>query len=142
MRVLISAALLLAQPAMAWDAPARGSAVRSDLMDAIRPHAEWSLGAPVQFVVHDLRVAGNVAFASLTAQRPGGGAIDLAATPGAMRGEIDTELSDGTSIQALLQLSGKTWVATHHAIGATDVWWSWQEFCPTWHPVIPEVCPR
>jgi hypothetical protein len=137
-----AAALILAGPALAWETPGRGSDLRSDLMDAVRPHVEWVLGAPVQFVVHDLRVAGDVAFASLTAQRPGGAAIDLAATPGARRGEIDLELGDGATIQALLQKSGRQWVATHHAIGATDAWWSWQEYCPVWQDVIPEVCPR
>lgn len=43
----------------------RGTATRSALMDAIRPHIEWDLGQPIEFVVNDLRVLGDVAFKSL-----------------------------------------------------------------------------
>ncbi|MDJ0821160.1 MAG: hypothetical protein QNJ09_05015 [Paracoccaceae bacterium] len=140
MRILLIAALLLANTARAWTEPARGTQLRADLMDAARPHIEWALGAPVEFVVWDLQVEGDVAFASLWAQRPGGGAIDMNATPGAARGEIDPKTGDGPTVQVLYQLSGNQWVAVHHGIGATDVWWSWTGFCPIWHPVIPEVC--
>ena len=37
-------------------------------MDAIRPHVEWQLGQPIQFVVGDLRVSGDVAFGVLNPQ--------------------------------------------------------------------------
>ncbi|WP_425100268.1 hypothetical protein [Tropicibacter sp. S64] len=140
MRPFLLPLLLLAAPALAWEEPARGTATRTNIMDAIRPHIEWALGAPVEFVVWDLRRDGDVAFASLMAQRPGGGVIDVYATPAPRRGEIDPEVGDGATVQALLQKSGDTWVATHHAIGATDMWWAWEEFCPIWHTVIPEVC--
>ncbi|MFZ7091527.1 hypothetical protein [Primorskyibacter sp. 2E233] len=109
-------------------------------MSAIRPHIEWAVGAPVEFVIWDLRVDGDVAFASVMAQRPGGGVIDMAQTPAARREEIDPTVGDGATVQALLQKSGNVWVATHHAIGATDAWWFWDEFCPIWHSVIPEAC--
>ena len=66
----------------------RGTALRAALMDAVRPHVEWRLGAPVQFVVRDLRVAGDVGFASLWPQRPGGAQIDLYQTPGYARGDL------------------------------------------------------
>ena len=69
------AALALPGAAQAWEEPARGTELRADLMDALRPMAEWDLGAPVEFVVLDLRVAGDVAFASVMAQRPGGAPI-------------------------------------------------------------------
>ena len=140
MRRLILALLLVASPAFAWTEPPRGTQLRADLIDAIRPHIEWALGAPVEFVVWDLRVAGDVAFASLWAQRPGGGAIDLATTPAARRDEIDPYVGDGPTVQALLQRSGRTWVAVHYAISPTDVWWAWDEYCPLWAPVIPETC--
>ncbi|WP_419408657.1 hypothetical protein [Primorskyibacter sp. 2E107] len=109
-------------------------------MSAIRPHIEWTLGAPVEFVVQDLRRDGDAAFASLMAQRPGGAPINLYNTPGALRGEIDPEYMDGSAVQALLQKSGDTWVAVHHTIGATEAWWHWEEHCPIWHRVIPEAC--
>ncbi len=137
---LISALLLLASSAQAWTEPPRGSELRANLMDAIRPHIEWALGAPVEFVVWELRVEEDVAFASLWAQRPGGGDIDMYASPGAARGDIDPDLGDGPTVQVLYQRSGDVWVAVHHGIGATDMWWSWTGYCPIWHPVILEVC--
>ena len=133
---------LAASAASAWTEPPRGSALRADLMDAARPLAEQVLGAPVEFVVQDLRVEGDVAFASLVAQRPGGGAIDLRATPGYRRGEIDPEFMDGSTLQVLYQRSGRQWVAVEHAIGATDVWYADPVFCPIWAPVLPgNFCP-
>ncbi len=126
--------------AQSWSEPKRGTATRTALMDALRPHAEWQLGAPVEFVVHDLRRAGNLAYASITAQRPGGHVINQYKTPGYRRGDIDPEFSDGTSIQALYRKSGETWVAVHWAIGSTDVWFAYDEMCRTYAPVIPEFC--
>lgn len=141
MRFLIGS-LLLAGSAMAqaWTEPARGTDLRADLMDAVRPHIEWAVGTDVQFVVWDLRVAGDVAFASLLAQHPGGGEIDMYDTPAAARGEIDPEVGDGATVQALLQRSGRTWVAVHFGISSTDAWWHYEGFCPIWASVIPEVC--
>ncbi|WP_323763629.1 hypothetical protein [Marinovum sp.] len=124
----------------AWHEPARGSATRSALMEALRPHAEWELGAPVEFVVGELRVAGDLAFAALTAQRPGGAAIDLRRTPGFARGTLDPEMMDGASLQALYRKSGATWVAVHHAIGATDAWFVWEPLCAAYRPVISDYC--
>ena len=134
--------LAVLMPAMgwAWEEPQRGTDTRSALMDALRPHAEWMLGKPVQFVVHSLRRSGDVAFASVHAQRPGGGVIDVATSPGAARGYLHAEHMDGTSLQALYRKSGKTWVAVHWEIGATDVWYADPELCPEYQAVIPEVC--
>lgn len=133
-------AITTAADAQSYSEPARGSDLRADLMSAIRPHIEWQLGAPVEFVIWDLRVSGDAAFASLMAQRPGGIGIDLADTYGAEHGEFDPEVGDGATIQALLVKSGRTWVAVHYAIGATDAWWYYEGFCPIWADVIPEVC--
>lgn len=141
----LAAALLLtlaATAAGAWTEPPRGSALRADLMDAARPLAERVLGAPVEFVVHDLRVEGDVAFAALTAQRPGGAPIDMLATPGYQRGEIEPEFMDGSTLQVLYRRSGRQWVAVEHAIGATDVWYADPAYCPIWAPVLPgNFCP-
>jgi hypothetical protein len=120
----------------------RGSALRKTLLDALRPHVEWALGAPVEFVVWDLRVSGEVAFFSGRAQRPGGGEIDIADTPAARRGELDPQVGDGATVQALYKLSGDTWVAVHHGISATDVWYAWEPLCRDYRPVIPEACPE
>ncbi|MEP5009954.1 hypothetical protein, partial [Roseobacter sp.] len=123
--------MLVASPvfAQSWTTPARGTQTRQDLMDAIRAHAEWQLGAPVQFVVEDLRQAGDIAYGSLRAQRPGGGAIKLYDTPAYARGQLYPEELDGASYHVLYQRSGRTWVAVEWSLGATDVWWSWGPIC-------------
>lgn len=126
--------------APAWTEPARGSPDRSALMDALRPHAEWIYGAPVQFVVDSLRMDGNVAFAAVRVQRPGGDGIDVAATPGWAEGYFLPD-ADHTSGQALYWKSGATWVAVHVTFGATDVWWAQPRLCQDYGQVIPEVCP-
>ena len=65
--------------------PGRGTATRSALMDAVRPYVEWDLSHPIEFIADELRVAGDVAYGSLSPQWPGGGAIDLFNTPGYRR---------------------------------------------------------
>ncbi|MFD3190676.1 hypothetical protein ACFMPD_10420 [Sedimentitalea sp. HM32M-2] len=140
MNFFVLFAVLAPSFAAAWQEPARGSPERAALMDALRPHAEWMLGAPVQFVVHDLRRSGDLAFASVWPQRPGGAEIDLRTTPGFLRGELDSGYMDGVAIQALYRKSGTTWVAVHWALGATDVWYAWAPLCAIYRPVIPEAC--
>lgn len=139
--ISLTAATLTLAPltAAAWESPPRGSDVRTHLMDAVRPHAEWVLGAQVVFVVSDLRVDGAVAFASLHPVRPGGAEITAGELPQRLGWDNPFDWG-GVDIQALYQRSGDTWVAVHHAIGATDVWWADPQLCPTWGAVIPEVC--
>ena len=124
--------------------PERGTATRSALMDAIRPHVEWDLGQPIEFVVNDLRVSGDVAFASLAPQRPGGTPIDLIDTPWYRRNWDPNsdfmDFMDGTHTEVLYRRMRDTWVAVHFAIGATDVWYDWDEYCPEYRSVIPEWC--
>lgn len=126
--------------AQSWSEPTRGSETRSELMDAIRPHVEWELGAPVLFVVKDLRVYQDVAFGMLNPERPGGILIDSYNTPGAYRGSFDPNLSDGVGVSVLYRKVRNTWVAVHHAIGATDVWFAHPEYCREYYSVIPEFC--
>ncbi|MBZ0129292.1 MAG: hypothetical protein K8F59_09265 [Rhodobacteraceae bacterium] len=123
-----------------YSEPARGTQTRQALMDAIRPHAEWNLGVPVEFVVDDLRVAGDVGYAELSPQRPGGAAIDIYQTPMYRRGQADPEFQDGMYMHVLYRKSGATWVAVHFSIGATDVWFSDPELCREYRAVIPEFC--
>jgi len=143
MRFLLAGMLVLAASAAsaeAWQVPPRGSELRADLLDALRPMVEWQLGAPVEFVVTDMRVQGPHAFAMLVAQRPGGGAIDMAHTPMALRDGYDPEISSGAQVEALWVKSGRQWVAVHHAVGATDVWYSWEPICAEFRDIIPEAC--
>jgi len=126
--------------AQSWQEPARGTPTRTELLDALRPHAMWMLGSPIEFVVYDLRLSGKLAFASVYPQRPGGAEIDLRDTPAFERGDLEPDFMDGVTMQALYYKSGETWVAVHWALGATDVWWADVPFCASWRNVIPEVC--
>lgn len=142
---VVVAGVLTGLPAAAgederWYEPARGTQERRDLMDAIRPIAEWKLGAPVQFVVQELRVYQNTAFAMLAAQRPGGAQIDLAATPAAQRGELYLEDMDGARFDVLYRKSGNMWVAVEWSLGATDAWWAWGPTCEVFYGVILDYC--
>lgn len=140
--VILMCALMLAGPGLAqgWQEPARGTPTRQALMDALRPHAMWLLGSPIEFVVHDLRRSGDLAFASVYPQRPGGAEIDLSQTPGVRRGELDPDYIDGVAMQALFYKSGQTWVAVQWALGATDVWYAYEPICAVWRVVIPKAC--
>ena len=123
-----------------WTVPQRGTAERKAMMDALRPHAEWLFGAPVKFVAHDLRRAGNVGYGALKAQRPGGKAINIFDTPGYQRGEVYVDPGDPVEFHVLYKKSGDTWVAVHWSSGATDVWFSWEPLCREYRPVIAEFC--
>ncbi|KUF08782.1 hypothetical protein [Pseudoponticoccus marisrubri] len=140
MRILLFLlAVLAAGPALSWETPQRGTTLRATLMDAVRPHAEWVLGAPVVFRVDDLRVSGDLAFANLHALRPNGAPIDPASIP--RRPGVDNPFDwDGPQIQALLVHSGAGWSVMHHEIGATDVWWADPALCPQWRFVLTDTC--
>ncbi|PYG26472.1 hypothetical protein [Pelagimonas varians] len=142
MTLALALTMAIAMPfqAQAWEEPARGTALRADLMDALRPHAEFAFGAPVVFVVQELRVEGDVAFGMLTPVRPGGSAIGFDDLNPRMREFEDRDFWGGADMQALFEKSGRTWVATHQTYGATDVWWADPMFCTKWHPVILEYC--
>lgn len=142
MQPLLTAALLIlcATSALGWSEPAKGSAERSGMLDATRPHAEWLLGPPVEFVVDQMRVQGNVGFAVLLAQRPGGAPIDLAQSPVVRRDGRDPQTIDGTRIDALYRREGKTWVAVHWRMGATDLWYADPAYCADFAVVLAEYC--
>ncbi len=128
--------------AQEYSEPPRGSVERADLLDAIRPLAQWAFDPPVEFVVTQMRVSGDIAFVNVTAQRPGGDQINAATSPVVLRDGESPELVDGPHLQALLQKSGRMWVSVHYSVGATDVWYCADVFSTTWKPVLPEICNR
>ncbi len=130
----------LSAAAQDYRTPQRGSEARTNILDALRPLAAWAFAPPVEFVVEDLRVSGDVAFAAVSAQRPGGGEINVAESPIVTRDEEAAELVDGPRIRALLQKSGDMWVPVDYAVGPTDVWESWTGYCAVWSAVLPEYC--
>ncbi len=126
--------------AQSYTTPPKGSEARADILDAIRPHAAWNFGPPVEFVVGEMRVAEGVAFVTLRAQRPGGGQIDIFNTPVVERQQLDPYAGDGPTLEVLLQKSGRVWVAVHLGISSSEGWWYDPAFCPIWAPVLPDVC--
>lgn len=123
-----------------YTTPARGSDLRQDLMDAIRPIAEWEMGPPVVFSVDDLRVAGKVAFAALQPVRPSGADIPLSDTRMSRQDDFVADFFDGTFMYVLFQKSGRMWVASQWSVGATDVWFADPELCAVFRTVTPEFC--
>jgi hypothetical protein len=140
MKLILPLFLLLTSPAVAWETPTRGSSDRKELMDAIRPQAEEALGAPVEFVVKEMRVSGNLAFVMVWPQRPDGGKIDLYTTPLALEDDYFPHFYEGSRIDALLEKSGDTWVAKKFVIGVMSDWWSDPGYCSDFAAVIPETC--
>jgi hypothetical protein len=127
-RLLLTALTLLgaAAPAAAQVSPPRGSRLRAELMDALRPRVQVEIGGQIEFVVRTLRVMEPWAFAHVVPQRPGGGKIDWNRTK--FREDMrDGNMSDGT--MALLRRSPNTaWDVVELAIGPSDLPWdSWRE---------------
>lgn len=121
-----AAALTLVRPASAAPVePARGSAERSAIMNALRPKLEVLLGGPVEFVVRHLLVEHGFAFAIVDPQRPGGGRIDLSETLYAGEGDF----MDGLTTYALLSRANGVWGLVDSVTGPTDVaYWGWWDY--------------
>ncbi|MCU0881601.1 MAG: hypothetical protein MUF14_02905 [Hyphomonadaceae bacterium] len=131
--VIMSSNALAQSPATVTPGP--GSVLRRTLLNALRPVIIADLGAPIEFVVDGIRVAGNRAFVQVNAQRPGGRSIDLAQTPMARR--VDPSLIDGTRIEAFMVRRNGRWSVDEHAVGSTDVWFSDPRFCTHYSAVLP-----
>ncbi|MEO1724169.1 MAG: hypothetical protein AAFR84_17420 [Pseudomonadota bacterium] len=140
MSVALAIALTMsAGPVAAFQEPAWGTPLRRALMDAVRPIIERDLGAPVRFVVRELRVEGDRGFGWLEPQRPGGRPILFEDTP--LAGLIqNSDTIDGTTVHAFYRRENGAWVVYEWSIGATDVWWSSADTCAEFAAVIPEYC--
>jgi hypothetical protein len=117
------------------DTPPAGSPLRRAILDALRPMAEAELGAPVEFVVDDIRVFGEWAFVSARPQRPGGGAILYAYT------RYQEDYDSGAfseAVTALLRETPSGWLVYQYNLGASDVvWLDWIGL----YPAPPDVFP-
>ena len=128
-----------AQSGAAVYTPAKGSADRKAILDAVRPLAEHDLGAPVEFVVGEFNVSGDMAFVALKAQRPGGGTIDPYRTPFARRnGEEAVSMFDCCHVEAVLRKGRNGWQVLESGVGATDVWYT--EWCRRTPPRLIGFC--
>lgn len=120
---LLSAFLFLsASPgalAQAVYEPARGTAERQELLDAVRPLMEVRVGKPVEFVVDWMRSGNGWAFIQVSPQRPGGAAINLAHTTFASQADY----MDGLTTFALLRFDYGRWNLVDFVVGPTDVFW-------------------
>ncbi|WP_244483759.1 hypothetical protein [Rhizobium sp. Root482] len=97
--------------------PAKGSAERAAILDALRPAVEAEMRGPVEFVVTTLRASPDWAFVQAEPQRPGGGAIDPQET--GFNGE--TDIMDGLTVYALMAFHSGRWNMIDHMVGLTDV---------------------
>jgi hypothetical protein len=125
---VLAATLLLASlpPLAAQTTPPKGSPLRAELMDALRPTVQAEIGGSIEFVVRTARVMGPWAYLHVVPQRPGGGAIDWSRTK--FREDMrQGYMSDGT--MALLHRSGSGWRVVEYVIGPSDVAWDawWRE---------------
>lgn len=109
----------LGASAQAVHEPARGSAERSEILNAVRPLVEARVGPPVEFAVNWMRAGDSWAFVQLGPQRPGGGAIDIARTTYAQ----NAEYMDGLVTFALLRRQYDRWNLVDFAVGPTDAFW-------------------
>lgn len=132
--VTAMAALLAAGPASAdMQIPPKGSPLRTNVLDTVRPMVEAEVGKPVEFVVTTIRVLGEWAFVIAQPQRPGGGKIGYAYT------RYQTAVDEGAfdnQVIALLRNTPSGWLVYGYSLGATDVpWEEWRQA----YPVPPEL---
>ncbi len=103
--------------------PARDSAERKALMNALRPKAESQIGIKVIFEVTHLKVKGDWAMMTAIPRQTNGKAIDYTKTK--LNPEMDA-FEDW--ICALFKKDPKTkkWVVKTYVLGGTDVsWYGW-----------------
>lgn len=97
--------------------PAKGSAERKAILDAMRPSIEKQMKAPVEFVIQSLKSDGKWALLIAEPQRPGGAAIDPEQT--AFAGKSDQ--MDGLTVTALARMKNGKWRRVTDIVGSMDV---------------------
>jgi hypothetical protein len=127
-RFLAVAAFIAAMVSTAFAAdihePAKGSAERKAILDAIRPAIEAQMRGPVEFQINVMLSDGEWAFVSANPQRPGGREIDMEKT--AFAGKSD--IMDGLTTYALVRFANGRWNHIDDIIGSTDVaYMAWLE---------------
>ena len=104
--------------------PAKGSAERSAILNALRVPVERELKQKIQFAVNNFKVRGNWAFLGGEPQNVSGGRPNYRATE--YQEAIDADMFDNNFFALLRKTSGK-WKVVTYAIGCTDVcyadWW-------------------
>jgi hypothetical protein len=119
------AAVAAAGAAHAQTTPPRGSPLRAQLLDAIRPEHEKEIGGKIEFQVLAMRVMEPWAYLHVRPTRPGGKAIDWTRT------KFAEDMKEGMmshESMALLKQDGARWTVAEIAIGPSDVAWDgWRQ---------------
>jgi hypothetical protein len=104
--------------------PAKNSAERTEILNALRVPVEKKLKQKISFSVSHFKVGRNWAFLSGEPQNARGGRPDYRKTP--YRDAVDSGAFDN-NIFALLKKTGGKWTVVTYAIGCTDVCYlEWQ----------------
>ncbi len=119
--VLIAACSIAAQ---AVYTPAKGSAERKAIFDALRVPVERELRQKITFSAQQFNVSGSWAFVGGDPLSPDGGRPDYRGTE--YQRAIEADMFDNNFF-AILKKTGKRWKVVHYDIGCTDVcyadWW-------------------
>lgn len=117
--LLIAAAALTSLPASAGNVftPERGTFLRKQLLDIVRPRIQADLNTRVQFVVSTMKVGGGCAFLAITPQHTNGRPIDINKT----RYAADADMMDGLITYSLLKNTSGRWREVAYVTGPTDV---------------------
>jgi hypothetical protein len=105
--------------------PKPGTALRAEVLNALRPRVVAEIGGAIDFKVDTLRVLQDWAFVSAKPQRPGGASIDWLKT----KFREQWQAGQGSDVVlALLKREGGAWTVVECDIGPTDVaWLDWIE---------------
>jgi hypothetical protein len=106
--------------AQGFVSPGKGSALRSDVLNALRPTIEREVGGHVSFVVHVIRVTDGWAYVRADPVRPSGETINWRKTK--FRRAFDADMFSGI-VEALLRGEAGHWSLAEFSLGATDVSW-------------------
>ena len=101
--------------------PSKGSALRSDILNALRPAIAREIGGHVSFVVHTLRVMDRWAYVSADPVRPDGHPIDWRTTK--FRRDVEADMFSGLVLALLRRSDSGQWAVADYALGPTDVAW-------------------
>lgn len=133
----MSVVLIFAFSAFAQNArtPAKDSAERKAILNALRVPIEKELKQKIQFSVQTIKVQGIWAFVYGEPQNSSGGAPNYKITK--YKDEVREGFFDN-NFQALLKKTGGKWRVVTYAIGCTDVCWlGWDEEFKTPKAIFP-----
>jgi hypothetical protein len=106
--------------------PKPGNPLRKAVLDGLRGPIQKDLGQKVIFIVDDIRVVGDWAYAQVNPVQPNSKPIDFSKTR--YKEALEEGYFDGPRTYALLRKQGGHWVTVTYQIGPTDVCWlGWSE---------------